>query len=296
MFKRLLSPFSRFSHTIIGLLLLSGLLFLRIPYITIVITLYTSPPEWVYLSYTIGTYILTAMLIWWERKRLQIFWFDLGSALIFLCQKFMFPVGIGLFVAMHRSKARFPAPPSGLLRWTLIGALLAILFEIFITLANLNPPQERGFDPATLAFLFPAVLTQMINAAVWEEPLFRGFLWGYLRLARWQNVWIWLFQAGLFTLSHVYYLREEPVGPWLIRMLIPSLLLGLIAWRASSIVASMIAHGFLNATGDLLMHIGTPDEALRVAWSAAALVAAVLLAVLAFEMMQRQRPGLRAGS
>jgi hypothetical protein len=41
---------------------------------------------------------------------------------------------------------------------------------------------------------------------------------GLLRLAKWKNVWIWLFQAGLFTLGHVYYLRVEPFGSWFIRI------------------------------------------------------------------------------
>jgi hypothetical protein len=47
------------------------------------------------------------------------------------------------------------------------------------------------------AALFYAVLSQMTNAAVFEEPLFRSFLWGHLQIAGWKNGWIWLFQAGL---------------------------------------------------------------------------------------------------
>ena len=35
-------------------------------------------------SFTIATHLLTAALIWWERDRLQTFWFDLVSAIIFL--------------------------------------------------------------------------------------------------------------------------------------------------------------------------------------------------------------------
>jgi len=296
MLKRILSPFSRLSHTSVGLLLLSGLLFLRIPYLTLIAALFVPSPWWLFFSFAIGTYVLTAFLIWWERERLREFWFDLVSAIIFLCQNFMFPVGIGLFVTMFRRKARFPKPSFSLARWALTGALLAILVQIFFALNHINPPQQRAGGPATLAFLFSAVLIQMVNAAVWEEPLFRGFLWGYLRMARWKNVWIWLFQAGLFTLSHVYYLREEPFLTWLLRLMIPSLLLGLVAWRARSISASMVTHGFLNASGDLLMHFGTLDEAVQIAWTACFWVAAALLAASCIELLLRWKSRRLAGA
>ena len=123
----------------------------------------------------------------------------------------------------------------------------------------------------------------MTNAAVWEEPLFRGFLWGYLRLAKWKNVWIWLFQAVLFTLGHVYYLRSEAFVPWLIRMLLPSLLIGFIAWRAGSIFASMVTHGTFNACGDILFHSKSLSGAMQVAWSGMIILAVILGCVLIFE-------------
>jgi membrane protease YdiL (CAAX protease family) len=190
---------------------------------------------------------------------------------------------------MRRKQARFPTPPPGVLRWALLGGMLGVLAELLLVYLQLNPAQDRSPEPATLWFLVPAVLTQMTHAAVFEEPLFRGFLWGYLRLAKWKNVWIWLFQAGLFTLGHVYYLRVEPVGPWLIRLLIPSLLLGLIAWGARSITASMVTHGFINATGDLLMHLGTPDQAIGIAWTAVTILAAALVLVITWERFGPRR-------
>jgi membrane protease YdiL (CAAX protease family) len=281
--------FSRFSRHQIGFFLLLGLLILRLPYLAVVGTLFDSPPIWLYLSFIIGTYLLTALLIYAERERLQAFWFDLSSAIIFLCQTYLFLGGIGLFAAMRRKQARFPAPPSGVLRWTLAGGLLGVLLELMVLYLKLNPPQERSTEPATLGFLFFAVITQMTNAAVWEEPLFRGFLWGYLRLAKWKNAWIWLFQAGLFTLGHVYYLRVEPFGSWFIRIIIPSLLLGLIAWCARSITASMVTHGCINATNDLLMHPGTPGQAIEVAWIAVSILAVSLGLVFTWEIFRSKK-------
>lgn len=287
MLQRLSAPFSRLSHQSVSLILLGCLLFLRIPFITTIATCCEQSQEWAYIVFVIGTYLITAILIWRERERLRDFWIDLTSAIVFLCQIFMFPFGAALFVKMHRSKSRFPPPPPGLLRWVLIGALLAILTTIFTMQFRLYPEQQRSDNPASLTSLFSIVLIQMSNAAVWEEPLFRGFLWGFLRKGGWKNAWIWLFQALLFTFSHAYYLRVEPLPVFFVRMMMPALLMGLMAWKARSITASMVTHGFLNASSDLLMHTRTLVEAMTVAWTAAGVVAAGLGVVLIFEVWQR---------
>ena len=82
-------------------------------------------------------------------------------------------------------------------------------------------------------------------AAATEEPLFRGFLWGHLRLAGWREGWIWLFQALLFMLGHIYYLPQLPVSFWVIVPL-GGLIQGLLVWKSRTIVASMAAHGLSN--------------------------------------------------
>ena len=121
--------------------------------------LFDPPPVWLYFSFTIGTYLLTALLIYVERERLQAFWFDLASAIIFLCQKFLFLGGIGLFAAMRGKRARFPTPPPGVLRWALLGGLLGVLAELLLVYLKVNPPQERSTELASLWFLVPAVFT-----------------------------------------------------------------------------------------------------------------------------------------
>ena len=79
-----------------------------------------------------------------------------------------------------------------------------------------------------------------------EEPLFRGFLWGTLRQLKWKEIWIWLFQAVLFTLAHIYFASQYPLLFWLY---IPgaALLLGLLAWRSRSIAGGILAHAMINA-------------------------------------------------
>jgi membrane protease YdiL (CAAX protease family) len=258
-------------HTTIGLLLLAGLLFLRFPFL---ISARMLLPEQPALPRTIsmfvfifGTYLLAAILIWWEREYLRDFWIDLAAGIVFLCQIFCFPIGIGLFRAMRRGQARFPSPPANVWRWALLGGMLAIACNIFIVSLGIAP-LVPGLVSASLLVLVPSVLIQMTMAGVLEEPLFRGFLWGYLRRAQWKDGWIWLLQALLFTLAHVYYLQTEALGPWFARIMLPALLIGFIAWRAKSIFASMVTHAFFNASGDILLHTGSLEEGIKLGWTA----------------------------
>lgn len=278
-------------HWVISMLLFGGLLFLRFPFLTTLGTVLPDGSQFrlpTYVVFVIGTCLLTAILIWWERERLQDFWIDIASAITFLCQTFCFPIGIGLFATMRRSRTKFPAPPTGVWRWALIGAILALLSNILTTHLGIEPSQPRGTGTASFVFLVPALLIQMTNAAVFEEPLFRGFLWGYLRRWRWPNGLIWLFQAALFTLGHVYYLKKEAFLPWLIRMMLPSLVIGLVAWRARSIFASMVTHGMVNASGDMLMHTRSLSEALQVSWSVVGICAAILVGGLVLERLRHR--------
>ena len=256
-------------HSLISLLLLGGLLFLRFPFLIIADLLLAReaiPHAIAYFIFSVGTYLLTAMLIWWEREHLRDFWIDLAAAITFLLQIFCFPIGIGLFAAMRRHQARFPSPSANVWQWALVGAIFAIVCNIFLVNLGLEPSSSRGAQPASFSYLLPAVFSQMTGAAVFEEPLFRGFLWGYLRRIQWKDGWIWLFQALFFTLGHVYYLQTEASRPWFIRIMLTSLIIGFIAWRAKSIFASMVTHGMFNASNDMLMHTRSLSEAVKLGW------------------------------
>jgi membrane protease YdiL (CAAX protease family) len=281
-------------HTTIGLLLLAGLLFLRFPFLIgteLILPEQTTLPRTISkFVFIIGTYLLTAVLIWWEREHLREFWIDLAAGITFLLNLFCFPIGIGLFRAMRRQQARFPSPPANLWRWALLGAVLAIACNIF-TIAGLGiePPGERAAQSASFGFLIYAVILQMTMAGVLEEPLFRGFLWGYLRRARWKDGWSWVFQALLFTLAHAYYLRTEAIGPWFLRIMLPALLIGFIAWRAKSIFASMVTHGFFNASGDMLLHNRSLPEAVNVGWTAILMLLVIFAAVWIVDWMRHRQ-------
>ncbi len=89
---------------------------------------------------------------------------------------------------------------------------------------------------------------QVGYAGAAEEPLFRGFLWGALHKAGWRDVWIWLFQAGLFILAHMYYIGRAPIS-FFILLPVGLLALGLVAWKTRGISTSLATHGTTNAFG-----------------------------------------------
>lgn len=96
--------------------------------------------------------------------------------------------------------------------------------------------------PVTLAL---HATTQFIFAAAQEEPMFRGFLWGWLRQRHWADGVILVAQAGLFFLAHAYYARPGMYVHWANTFLM-GLLMGLAAWRTRSILPSMVVHAIGN--------------------------------------------------
>lgn len=273
-------------HKIVGWSLLVGLLLLRIPLLGFV-TLFADY-DWIDPVYEVGTYFLTACLIWWERERLADFHLDtLAVSIIILFKPIQtlilaafgiaahpltFPnvggiliwiIAIALFIAMrfsHPRMARISRASIGWFGWGLLAGLL--------TAAILGYPASFQVDdvPAKLPGIFPLVLMilrgvfcQLGYAAVAEEPLFRGFLWGYLRKAGWKNVWIWLFQTGLFMVAHIYYINQLPISFWIL-VPVSTLVFGALAWRSKTITSSLGAHAMMNATG---FTIGTIVATLR---------------------------------
>lgn len=252
----------------LGLLLLAGLLILRFPVMAALPTFMHPVPAWVSPLFYNGTYVLNAALIFWERDRLEQFQVDRWALGIYILTPLLLtPVAGYVFLswvqvacvavlgaALLVTRTRLPRAQRATLIWLGAAVVLGVALGVFngycIRWQAGGAPRTV---PAALFQLLPMFVTQLTRAASLEEPLFRGFLWGYLRLAGWKDVWIWLFQAGLFMLGHVYYFGQYNVSFWVI-VPIGGLVIGWTAWRARSIGASMIVHGFGNSLGDLVGH------------------------------------------
>ena len=266
-------------HNLIFWILVGGLFFLRIPFYTGVSVISPTATAWAIPVYEVGTYLLTAITVWWERERLSDYHIDklalgiiiFGAPLELLFYQFhipfnypsisraywlYLPISLVLGISLLVGHTRLPRSQKKSWLWLMIAILTGIILGVFVgILMRNNWPDITKYKPLTQIFSLPAKVLiflpmhQMFFAGIAEEPFFRGFLWGLLRKVGLNEIWIWLIQAGLFWLGHLYYLGTRPWSFWLV---IPGgLVLGWLAWRSRSIANSMIAHGLENGFGQM---------------------------------------------
>jgi len=241
-----------------------------------------STREWAAPVFEIGTYFLTALAIWWERDRLRDFHIDrlafaiivVGKPLELLFYRLSLPfesplrspvywlyipislsLASGFFIQRWKSQKSTRKNWIWLLAGIYVGVTLGVLLGF--PLRSQLVPQRVTYLPFTSLFSLPLKLLiflpfqQMLYAGIAEEPFFRGLLWGALRKAGWKDWWVWLLQAGLFWLGHLYYFGKYPWSFWVI-VPMSGLVLGWLAWRSRSIATSMCAHGCLNGFGQIV--------------------------------------------
>lgn len=266
-------------YSYISLLLLLGLIILRFPFLILAI-LKVLP-----INISIGasifqnwTYLLTAIFIWLNREELRQFHLDTGAVLIFILAPilslisykvfipftphpklamnlpwFQIIISLILFIALsYRDAISYKINVRNMLKWifisVVIGILTGVIYGYFIIPASSKVAFKASFAVAIFRFF-----NQLNNAAVLEEPLFRGFIWGYLVKLKWKESWIWLLQAFLFMLGHIYYLGSLNLA-FFIGVPVTALVLGLLVWKSKSIGTSMTAHALINTFGDLIAH------------------------------------------
>ena len=272
---------SNSTHQQVFWLTLLGLLILRIPFAA-GMEFFNIQWEWTDVIFEIGTYLLTTFLIWWEVDHLSDYHIDTLVVVIIILFKPMqtlilkywgfnehlltFPsvpslmiwfIAIVFALAIWRKRSKIPDINPINLVWLFIGILaglattIVLSFPMSFQISETELPDGLPIK-AVAKDIFVGIpiglLYQMGYAAVSEEPLFRGFLWGFLKKLKWHELWIWLFQAALFMFSHIYYINKAPISFWII-VPVCSLVLGWLAWRSRTIAASMAAHGMMNATG-----------------------------------------------
>jgi membrane protease YdiL (CAAX protease family) len=255
--------------------LMAALLFVRMVLLTVPITMGIAPP-WLGAVYETATYMLTLALVWVERRRLAEFHIDaLALVLILACKptetillaltrapgRYSLKLGhpasaviwaaaIVMSVVIYRRRSR---PTVFGLRWfgigAAIGVVLAVVMAYPISFQISGEDLHRSLRDSGALMPISIVSTflyQLGYAATAEEPLFRGFLWGYLRKLGWREGRILIFQALLFSLAHIYYMKDLPISFWIV---VPSsaVVLGLLVWRSRTIACSMAAHAALNS-------------------------------------------------
>lgn len=250
------------------------LLGLRIPYTLAIIYLLPIENQTGAAVYEVSAYLCTLFLIWWERNRLKDFHMD--SVALFLIILFRplqtlildywkvesplaFPrpaswiicsAAFCLGLALWQSGYRPSRPAARTLGWLGAGILIGAGVSILENLRVFRSVISDTHPSLSTSVLFSTSLNLIYHlgfAPLIEEPLFRGFLWGYLRQLNWRESWIWLVQAALFTSAHIYFANQFPLTFW---VFIPAagLLFGLLTWKSRSIAPAILAHALINGS------------------------------------------------
>jgi len=254
------------------------LLFLRIPYTIAIIYFLQIENQYGAAVYEVCTYILTAFLIWWERGGLAEFNIDKSAlVMILLFRPFqtlilsywrvesplVFPgfpslmiwaASIALGVSVWRSGVKFTHLTASTWMWLGIGigaGICVSILENFASFRSILSSNQSAFFPLVVKSTSLNLLYHLGFAAINEEPLFRGFLWGVLRQRKWNEGWILIFQTILFTCAHVYFAKQFPLLFW---VFIPgaALLFGLLTMGSRSISPAILAHGMINGSAYVL--------------------------------------------
>lgn len=237
--------------------------------------------DWVNMVWEIGTYFIVACLIYIERNQLIQYHIDalalyiiilfkpletiLSALMGFTEDPFSFPnipaiilwiISISLLLALWRGKYQWEMISIKSIKWFGIGIFSGILVVILLGFpVSFQFTGIKSLSWENVYYLLgqsiPGFFYQMGYAAVSEEPLFRAFLWGALIKAGWKNLWIWILQAGLFMIAHIYYINRAPISFW-IYVPFGALFLGALVWKSKTISSSLAAHATTNALGAII--------------------------------------------
>lgn len=224
-------------------------------------------PEWVIFWYNGISYILTATIVWLNRHRLAALNIDrpfmsaliLGGAFFSSLQT---PYNIGALVGItaglvywgyinYRFVFKNPVPyPRGTGLLILLLILLA-LAPVFLFPSTLKTLLSFQIFINTIIGTLQAYL--ILN--VFEEVLFRGALWAYLRSHGLSERAVFAVQACLFWIAyHRFLFLGKPYVFW---VAVPgtAILLGLLAWRSKSLTPSILGHFLFNFISGILLRI-----------------------------------------
>jgi len=223
-------------------------------------------PVWVIHWYDGVAYILTATIVWLNRHRLAALNIDrpfiiavmLGGTLY----AFYLTPSIGVFVGMTAGFIyvadqyklfvfSIPVPyPKGTGMLILLSIPLALAPVLLFRLTVKTPLSL----PTFIADIF-GYLQYDLALIVFEEVVFRGALWAYLRSLGLSEQTAFYVQAFLFWIAHHRILVLGHQYSFWVAVPCVSILLGLLAWRSKSLTPSTIAHFMFNFMTQLLLMI-----------------------------------------
>lgn len=157
-------------------------------------------------------------------------------------------LSVGMYWYIRPLLRSLPNPTKKTWFWITIGGasgiFLNFLFGLLLTHFTTVKLLNVKFDYSVL-LAFPY---QLGYAAVYEEPIFRGILWGKSRrLFRNNQFGVNVLQAIIFTIAHGSLMLNFIQSPGIATIFVGGFLFGLLAWQSRSLATSMVAHACYNA-------------------------------------------------
>jgi membrane protease YdiL (CAAX protease family) len=151
-------------------------------------------------------------------------------------------IALWLLISLRSSFSNLRKTDSRTWTWVFVGALVG-LAKFFQFIEKNYPSTDTG---NLIWYSIIAFSHNLSNAAIDEEPFFRGILWGYFCDKNFRNWQIWLSQAFLFWLAHINFLFLGQFTFFWIELPIASLLLGLLVWKSRTLATTITTHAVAN--------------------------------------------------
>jgi hypothetical protein len=210
--------------------------------------------------YAAIAYVLTCIIVWLNRNRLPSLNVDkpfvviliLGGAVSMLYMPMDIAIFVGVVVvfffwALNNDQFNFSD-----LRWCSSKTFILIWIAIVPTIVPLLLYSPSVKTIPDMQSIINTLLQTQLAGIVFEELLFRGMLWSYLRGRGINQFGVFIIQTVLFWISHHrYLLLHNPYAFW-ISVPFESILFGVIVWRSKSVTPSTIAHFLVDFTAMLV--------------------------------------------
>ena len=213
-----------------------------------------------------GTYLCTGLFLCINRKSLYVYNLTASSLVLFFLApiaalsangtdptawfRFILAMVFAIFLVWKKGIQLLALPLKETILHTCITIIASIALAIIIWAVEGFVRKDSLMNPVTLNSIARNFCFQFSFAAISEEPLFRGFLWGYLR-KRISNEWIIsILIAFIFWMGHLYYI-ERGIVFWLIHPVMALFLSVTVKW-SKSVSQSMLLHTSVNAIHDIL--------------------------------------------
>lgn len=173
--------------------------------------------------------------------------FVISSGLTLVSVPFLYSIvpalgTIFIFSLFLRWGFNFQQSPTPWIKTLIVVALppLVTLVPFIFKMSFLN-----SSAPETNDLIYYFSNTSLIGV-VYEEFLFRGLLWKYLKKLRFSERTVFIVTSLLFWLAHYEYLLDSSLVVFWIYIPIISILLGFVVYRTKSIGFSSISHFLTN--------------------------------------------------